>query len=139
MKLRQIAYWIATALTALAFLSGGLFQLAGVEEARAGIAALGYPPYFAAMLGVWKVLGAAVILAPRMPLVKEWAYAGIAFDLTAAAYSHVAVGDPAAKAIVPFVVLAIAAASWALRPASRMLAGVRSDRAALTEVAFHAR
>jgi len=100
-------------------------QLAGTEASRAGIAALGYPAYFVTMLGIWKVLGATVILAPRLPLVKEWAYAGMAFDLTAAAYSHVAVGDPAAKAVVPMVILGIVAASWFLRPGSRVLAGVR--------------
>jgi hypothetical protein len=61
------------------------------------------------------------ILAPRLPHLKEWAYAGIAFDLTGAAFSHVAMGDPAEKVIVPLVLLGIAAASWALRPASRML------------------
>ena len=49
------------------------------------------------------------------------AYAGIAFDLTGAACSHAAVGDPAVKVIVPLVILAIAVASWALRPASRKI------------------
>jgi hypothetical protein len=61
------------------------------------------------------------ILAPRLPRVKEWAYAGIAFDLGGASVSHFAVGDSAANVIAPLVFLAIAAVSWALRPASRVL------------------
>jgi hypothetical protein len=43
------------------------------------------------------------------------------FDLTGAAASHAAVGDPAGKVIVPLVLLAIVLASWALRPAPRVL------------------
>jgi hypothetical protein len=48
---------------------------------------LGYPMYFFAILGAWKVLGAIAILVPRFPRLKEWAYAGIFFDLTGAAAS----------------------------------------------------
>lgn len=90
-----------------------------------------YPVYFVTLIGAWKVLGGLAILAPRLPRLKEWAYAGIAFDLTGATFSHVAVGNPAAKAIVPLVLLAIAATSWALRPPSRRL----NDDAAAAEPA----
>ena len=124
MKLRIAAYWIATILTALSFLSGAAAYLSRAEPALAGMAALGYPAYFVTILGIWKGLGGITILAPRLPLLKEWAYAGIAFDLTGAAVSHVAMGDPPAKAIIPLVILAIAAVSWALRPPSRKLKGV---------------
>jgi uncharacterized membrane protein YphA (DoxX/SURF4 family) len=120
-KVRSAGYWTATTLIALAFLSGGAAYLFRVEEPLAGMAALGYPAYFVTLLGIWKVLGGLAILAPRLPRLKEWAYAGIAFDLTGAAFSHLAVGDPAVKAIVPLVLLGIAAASWALRPAGRRL------------------
>ena len=57
------------------------------------------------------------------------AYAGIAVDLTGAACSHAAVGDPAVKVIVPLVILAIAAASWALRPARRVLGAATAELA----------
>jgi uncharacterized membrane protein YphA (DoxX/SURF4 family) len=123
-KVRSAGYWTATTLIALALLSGGAAYLFRVEEPLRGMAALGYPAYFVTLLGIWKVLGGLAILAPRLPRLKEWAYAGIAFDLTGAAFSHAAVGDPLVKAIVPLVLLAIAAASWALRPASRRLGAV---------------
>src|SRR5512139_2014559 len=127
--MRTAAYWTTTALTAFAFLSGGATWLSRADFAMAGIAELGYPAYFATLLGAWKVLGGLAILAPRLPRAKEWAYAGIAFDLTGAAFSHAAVGHPAAKAIVPLVILGIAAGSWALRPASRRLGSAPAETA----------
>ena len=73
------------------------------------------------LLGVWKVLGAAVVLAARLPLVKEWAYAGMIFDLTSASISHAAVSDPVGNVVAPIVIAAVVVASWWLRPAERRL------------------
>lgn len=122
MKTRKIAYAITTGLLALAFLAGGVFDLLRTPEVLEGMSHLGYPVYFASIIGLWKVLGAVAIVAPGFPRLKEWAYAGIFFDLTGAAVSHAAVGDPAGNIITPLVMLVIAAASWALRPDSRKLA-----------------
>jgi hypothetical protein len=80
--------------------------------------------YFFAILGVWKVLGAIAILVPRFPRLKEWAYAGIFFDLTGAAVSCAAVGGYGAYAfhiIAPLVLTVLTVASWALRPQSRII------------------
>jgi len=121
MNARNAGYWTTTTITALAFLTGGAAYLYRVDETVAGMAELGYPAYFVTLLGAWKLLGGLAILAPRLGRLKEWAYAGIAFDLTGAAFSHAAVGHGAGKLIAPLVMLAIAAASWALRPASRRL------------------
>ena len=85
---------------------------------------LGYPLYFFAILGFWKVLGAIAILAPRFPRLKEWAYAGIFFDLTGAAASVAAVGVYGTYAfhiIAPLVIAGLTVASWALRPQSRTI------------------
>src|SRR5215813_12394079 len=90
MKMRPIAYWITTALTAFVFLSGGAADVARPSFVMEGMTQLGYPPYFVLILGVWKVLGGIVVLAPRLPRLKEWAYAGMVFDLTGAAASHAA-------------------------------------------------
>jgi hypothetical protein len=81
--------------------------------------ALGYPPYLLIILGGWKLLSAPALLAPGLPRLKEWAYAGIFFDLTGAAASHAFSGDPTGKVATPLVLLLTAATSWALRPASR--------------------
>lgn len=119
MNAQRAAYWTTTALTAFFLLTGAGAYLSGVDATVQGMIALGYPEYFVTILGVWKLLGGLALLAPRLPVVKEWAYAGIAFDLTGAAISHAAMGHPAAKSIVPLALLGIAAASWALRPAGR--------------------
>ena len=120
-KSKLIAYWLSTGLFASAFLAGGIAELSSAPTATATAHALGYPLYFLTILGVWKLLGAAALLAPRLPLLKEWAYAGIFFDLTGAAASHAASGDAAGKVATPLVFLLLAAASWALRPSARRL------------------
>jgi uncharacterized membrane protein YphA (DoxX/SURF4 family) len=122
MNVRSAAYWITTTLTALPFLFAGAVYLSRAEAVLRGLAELGYPAYLVTLLGMWKVLGGLALLAPRLPRLKELAYAGIAFNLTGAAFSHAAMGHPATKVIVPLVLLGIAAASWALRPESRMSA-----------------
>ena len=127
MNARAAGYWTTTTLVALAFLTGGAAYLARADEPLRGMAALGYPAYFVTILGAWKLLGGLALLAPRLPRLKEWAYAGIAFDLTGAAFSHAAVAHPAAKVIAPLVILGLAAASWALRPASRRLGSVPDE------------
>src|SRR5262245_18944480 len=96
-------YWTATVITALAFITGGAAYVARADVPLRGMTDLGYPAYFVTILRIWKVLGGLAILAPRLPRLKEWAYAGIAFDLSGAAFSHAAVGDPAFKVIVPLV------------------------------------
>jgi uncharacterized membrane protein YphA (DoxX/SURF4 family) len=121
MKVRSVIYWVATGLTAFVFITGGVFDLVQPTSVMEGMAHLGYPAYFAAILGVWKFLGGVAVLGPRFPLLKEWAYAGMVFDLTGAAASHAAVGDPAPKIATPLIICAIVVASWALRPESRKL------------------
>lgn len=120
-KTRSIAYWLTTGLVALDFAFGGVYQIAQPAQVTEGMAHLGYPAYFIVMLGVWKVLGAIALLVPRFPRLKEWAYAGILFDVIAAAVSLLAVGDGLAAAILPLLFAALAVASWALRPPSRKL------------------
>ena len=86
------------------------------------VASLGYPVYILLFLGVWKLLAAAAIAAPRFPRLKEWAYAGVFFEMTAAAASHAIVGHSATALLYPLVVVVLTLVSWALRPVSRCLA-----------------
>ncbi|MGX5818698.1 DoxX family protein [Chitinophaga lutea] len=94
MKKTRIIYWIFTGLLALVLGVGGIFDALAVPEAMAYVTALGYPAYIVPFLGVAKVLGIIAILIPGYPRVKEWAYAGLTFDLIGAAYSHIVHGDP---------------------------------------------
>ena len=124
MKAKPIAYWITTILVAF-FMTGGLAQIWQYRVNPHGVVPeLGYPMYFFAILGFWKLLGAIAILVPRFPRLKEWAYAGIFFDLTGAAASCAAVGGYGAYAfhvIAPLIIAGITVASWALRPPSRTI------------------
>lgn len=123
-KKRQVFYWTATVLTALAFLVPGLGNLIRAPHIADDMAHLGYPPYFLTILGTWKVLGAIVVLAPRAARLKEWAYAGMIFDLTGAATSRVVMGDAAPTAIVPLIIACVVFVSWSLRPPSRRLGAI---------------
>lgn len=118
---RAVAYALTTGLVALAMLAGGASDLLQVDAVRESMAHLGYPDYFALVLGGWKVLGAVALLAPGFPRLKEWAYAGIAFDLSGAVVSHLAVGDGIGQVVAPVILLLLLAASHQLRPASRRL------------------
>ena len=120
-KIKNIAYWTTTILGPTSFVIGGVIGLTGGDQVASSLNHLGYPAYFAALLGGWKLLGAIVLTVPGLPRLKEWAYAGFVFDLTAAAFSHAAVGDGAGDIIGPLVFLGLVLASWALRPDSRKL------------------
>jgi uncharacterized membrane protein YphA (DoxX/SURF4 family) len=122
--MKTTLYWISSVLLVAVLLFGGVMDLLRAPPVVQTITALGYPAYLALILGVWKLLGAATVAAPGLPRLKEWAYAGVLFDLSGAAASHGISGDPAAKVAVPLVLLGIAAVSWALRPASRRLGEV---------------
>jgi DoxX-like family len=76
MSARTASYWTTTALTAFAFLTGGMAYLSRADFAVGGMAELGYPAYFVTILGAWKLLGGLAILAPQLPRVKEWALRG---------------------------------------------------------------
>jgi hypothetical protein len=91
LQVRNGAYWITTAIVAFLIGGGGLSQSLHMPWNVEGMVALGYPVYFVTILGVWKVLSAITILVPGLPRLKEWAYAGIFFDVTGAAASYVAV------------------------------------------------
>ncbi len=119
---RTLAYWIPTALFALAMTGSGAMNLMRPPELLEGIAHLGFPAWFPLWLGGWKLAGVGVLLAPGLARLKEWATAGFTISLTSAAAAHLAAGDPAGEAVAPLVMLGLGLASWALRPAGRRLA-----------------
>jgi uncharacterized membrane protein YphA (DoxX/SURF4 family) len=131
-RARSIAYWTTTGLVAFFIAGGGISQVAHVKGTVDGfVHILHYPAYFVTILGVWKVLGPIAILVPRFPRLKEWAYAGIIFDLTGAAASSASVGVYGAYAfhlLAPLLIAVLAVASWALRPPSRTLGVLFSTR-----------
>lgn len=116
-RTKQILYWATTGLSAIALTAIGVADVARAPQMLAGLAHLGYPAYFATIIGAWKLLGVAAILAPGFTRLKEWAYAGMFFTLSGAAMSHAASGDPAGHILFPLVLLGMVVTSCALRPA----------------------
>ena len=123
MKSKSISYWVITAMLAFFIGSGGVAELAQVPGNIEGLVHLGYPAYFATIIGFWKVLGAIAILAPGFPRLKEWAYAGILFNMTGAAATGVFTHSAAWHVAVDLVLAGLTVASWALRQPSRRLEG----------------
>jgi hypothetical protein len=82
---------------------------------------LGYPGYLATILGTAKILAAVALLAPGLPRLKEWAYAGVVINMTGAAASNVAMHRPIGALVPPAVFGGLAILSWALRPPTRRL------------------
>ena len=121
MKMRLIGYWLATGLFCLAMTGGGIMNLIRHEFQREAMTKLGYPEYLMTILGTAKVVGVVVVLIPGVLLLKEWAYAGFTCLLLGATASHVFAGDPISETIAPLIVLAIALASYFLRPPTRRI------------------
>jgi hypothetical protein len=114
MKKNKIIFWITTLII---FLFEGLMPLATLlfapEYATAGTEPLGYPDYFAYSLIICKVLGATALIIPRLhPKIKEWAYAGLTFNLIFAAISHAVVDGDIANIVLPFIIGGILAVSY---------------------------
>lgn len=76
---------------------------------------LGYPFYLATLLGTWKLLAVvALIFGSGWPRLKEWAFAGLFFNLTGAVVSHLALGDPLAQSAPAAVMLLVTGVTYAV-------------------------
>jgi len=114
-------YWVATAWLALGMLSTGIVQLIKTPEEKELMVHLGFPIYFLLIIGVWKLLGVIAILLPKLPLLKEWTYAGFFFAMSGAVVSHLFMNDPAKELFGPSLLLVLTICSWYFRPTERKL------------------
>jgi len=134
MNARTIGYWATTGLLSFAMLGSGAGKLAQAEPLVESMAHLGYPTYVMTILGAWYVSAALALLAPGLPRLKEWAYAGIVFAMTGAFASHIMAGDPVGPSMPTLVLAGLAVASWWLRPASRRLDAPAAEAAPATSL-----
>jgi uncharacterized membrane protein YphA (DoxX/SURF4 family) len=118
---RPTGYWVVTVIAALLFAVPGMALILHVPHFADEMARLGYPSYFLGLLGIFKVLAAVAIVAPGFARLKEWAYAGMMFDIVGAIVSHAAAGDAVTTMVIPVVIACVLVASWTMRPRSRML------------------
>ena len=94
MKMRLVSMWVFTGLLAALMLLSAVPDLLELPEAAAVFHRLGYPAYLLPFLGTAKLLGVLAVVAPGTARLKEWAFAGLTFDLLGALYSHLSIGDP---------------------------------------------
>lgn len=110
---KRTFYWIATGI--IIVFEGVMPALTGTSEmARAGIAHLKYPDYFALMLATFKVLGVLALALPMVPkTLREWAYGCFVVELISATWSHAAVdGLGNGQTYFPLVMLGILLTSY---------------------------
>ena len=79
---------------------------------------VGYLQQLRVPLGIAKLAGAIVLLVPRLPTLKEWAYAGFTFMWIAASVAHYLAGD-GALFLLPLALIGSLAVSYVTRPANR--------------------
>ncbi len=90
-KTINVTYWTTTILFSLLMIFSALGGIQPSEDAIKLIHdSLGYPIYFIQFISIAKIVGSFVILIPGMKRIKEWAYAGLFFDLVGAVYSGIA-------------------------------------------------
>lgn len=114
MRKYQFIFWIATGFL---FLFEGVMPLSTLifapDVATAGASYLQYPVYFTYTLITFKVLGSVTLVTPNLPRqVKEWAYAGFAFNFICASVSHFVVDGMEFVSVFPIIVLGILIASY---------------------------
>ena len=93
MQFGKSLYWIVTGLMAAYMLFASIPDLLRIPQAVAIFSHLGYPLYLLPFLGSAKAVGVMAVLVPGLPRLKEWAFAGLVFDLIGALFSHLSVGD----------------------------------------------
>lgn len=123
-KRNKIIYWIATIWLALGMASTGVVQIMKMQEDVDNFTSLGYPAYLMTIIGVWKLLGVVAVLLPKLPLLKEWAYAGFFFAMSGAIISHIAMGHDMAKIAPPLLLLVLTLVSWYMSPTGRKIVTV---------------
>jgi hypothetical protein len=104
MKKLVIIYWIFTGVLIMLMGFGSIPNIMSSPESVALFQQLGYPSYLLPFLGVAKLLGVVAIIVPGYARIKEWAYAGLVFDLLGASYSIIAVGGGTVVELLVFVI-----------------------------------
>jgi DoxX-like family len=108
-KTINVLYWVFTLLFAALMLFSAIPSILVTDDSVKLIHdMLGYPKYFIPFTGVAKLIGSIVILIPGIKTIKEWAYAGLFFDLAGAVYSGIAAAkgnfDPAMLGMLIWIV-----------------------------------
>ena len=115
---RKIAYWGATGIIAAWALFAAFTYLTNAPQSIENFRHVGYPQQLRILLGIAKAAGAITLVVPRLPTLKEWAYAGFTFTWIAAIVAHYLAGD-GALVLLPIIFLTLLGISYLMRPADR--------------------
>ncbi|MGH2563608.1 MAG: DoxX family protein [Ginsengibacter sp.] len=111
LKTINTTYWVSTIIFAALMIFSAAGGLQPSQQAIQLIHdSLGYPVYFIQFISFAKLLGCIVILIPGLNRIKEWAYAGLFFDLIGAIYSAIAIAgsfDPMMLSMLIWIVAGI--------------------------------
>jgi hypothetical protein len=114
MKKIRIFYWITTGLFLLMMLFSSISSLLSPDKAESFFKTLSLPTYLISFISVAKLLGVIAILVPGFPRLKEWAYAGLIFDLIGAMYCNYASGKTTGEWLPIIIFIALAFLSYYL-------------------------
>ena len=124
-KRNMIIYWISIIWLSLGMVSTGIVQFIHMEdETKLVVDTLGYPEYLLTLLGICKLIGVVLILLPKLPLIKEWVYAGFFFTMAGAIFSHASMSSALMDFFGPILLLVLTIISWYFRPASKKVVSV---------------
>jgi hypothetical protein len=112
MKSTKTIYWISTGLFAAFMIFSAVPDIIMMDDAVKFMTHLGYPKYFIPFIGYAKILGSIAILIPGFKKIKEWAYAGLVFDLLGAVYSNISTDGFQAGMLVILVIFAVVITSY---------------------------
>jgi hypothetical protein len=114
MKKINIAYYVVTGLLTLGLGLGAVGNLMSSEESLVIYRSIGMPDYLCPFLGLAKILGLIAIWIPGYPRIKEWAYAGLFYDLLGATYGGIVAGPEPAGASFIVIIIVFVFASYFL-------------------------
>lgn len=114
MKKLNVIYWIVTGLFAFVMLGSAIPDIMVNPMAVTGFKEMGMPAYLIPFVGVAKALGVIAILVPGYPRVKEWAYAGLTYDLIGAVYCVASCGKPVSTWAPMLILIVLAVAAYTM-------------------------
>ncbi|WP_196894705.1 DoxX family protein [Aureivirga marina] len=93
MKKYKIIYWIFTSFLCLQLLISVGFYFFETTFMKQMIIALEFPAYLVIPMGIAKLLAVIAIFTGFHKTIKEWAYAGLFYNLLLAVSAHINKGD----------------------------------------------
>ncbi len=129
-KAIYLLYRIITILFAALLLMAGITEAIAHESGKEIMRHLGYPEHVLHVIGTGNILAAVALVQRRFPTVREWAYAGVTFNLVGACVARAAAGDSLALVVSPLVFLSVLGVSYSLgKKAERLRADGQSQPA----------